>query len=78
MIITSHILATKRKSNIVEIQDVREAYSLFVDTKRSKEFIEQYEKDFMFNLENGNSELIEVDNIPIDSFDNFNKSMDVN
>lgn len=33
------------------MQDVREAYSLFVDVKRSKEFIEQYEKDFLFNDE---------------------------
>ncbi|KAH7643246.1 reptin-like protein [Dermatophagoides farinae] len=51
LIITSDILAKKRKSNQVEVQDVKEAYGLFMDSKRSKAFIEQYEKEFNFLLD---------------------------
>ncbi|KAH9419010.1 RuvB-like 2 [Dermatophagoides pteronyssinus] len=51
LIITSDILAKKRKSNKVEVQDVKEAYGLFMDSKRSKTFIEQYEKEFNFLMD---------------------------
>mgnify|MGYP002717136888 CR=1 FL=1 len=44
-------MAKKRKSNQVEVQDVKEAYGLFMDSKRSKAFIEQYEKEFNFLLD---------------------------
>lgn len=44
-------MAKKRKSNKVEVQDVKEAYGLFMDSKRSKTFIEQYEKEFNFLMD---------------------------
>lgn len=39
----------KRKSAIVEKEDVRNAYQLFVDVKRSDKFIKMYESEFMFS-----------------------------
>ena len=41
----------KRKATLVEQKDVKDAYSLFYDVKRSQKFIESYEKDFMFSGE---------------------------
>ncbi|KAH9398825.1 RuvB-like 2 [Tyrophagus putrescentiae] len=49
LIISSQILAMKRKSAIVEKEDVRNAYQLFVDVKRSDKFIKMYESEFMFS-----------------------------
>lgn len=49
MIMTASIVAQKRKSPTVEIQDIKRCYSLFVDLKRSTQFLMEYQKDFMFN-----------------------------
>ena len=31
------------------IEDIKKCYSLFVDVKRSTQFLIEYQKDFMFN-----------------------------
>ena len=31
------------------IEDIKRVYSLFVDVKRSTQFLMEYQKDFMFN-----------------------------
>jgi len=33
----------------VNIEDIKRVYSLFVDVKRSTQFLMEYQKDFMFN-----------------------------
>ena len=33
----------------MEIQDIKRVYGLFVDLKRSTQFLMEYQKDFMFN-----------------------------
>jgi RuvB-like protein 2 len=47
LIITSHLLAMKRKSATVELNDLQRAYSLFLDQKRSVELMELNEREFI-------------------------------
>lgn len=47
LIITSHLLAVKRKAATVELNDLQRAYSLFLDQKRSVEFLERNEREFI-------------------------------
>ena len=49
MITTSSLVASKRKAGSVEIQDIKRVYGLFVDLKRSTQFLMEYQRDFMFN-----------------------------
>jgi RuvB-like protein 2 len=38
-----------RKSNEVDTEDISTVYTLFVDISRSKQFLKEYEKEFMFS-----------------------------
>merc|ERR1711918_212241 len=58
-----HLITTKRKGHEVSMQDIRKAYSLFVDVKRSTQFLVDYQHDFMF------SELAEPDADAMDEAD---------
>ena len=49
MIIAAFLAAEKRKSAEVEIEDVKRVYRLFVDVKRSTQYLMEYNKEFMFN-----------------------------
>jgi RuvB-like protein 2 len=49
LIITSQLVATKRKSKTVDIKDIQRCFSLFVDVKRSTKMVMEYQKEFMFN-----------------------------
>lgn len=49
MIITSSLVAQKRKSTQVELKDIERVYGLFVDVKRSTKFLMEYQSEFMFN-----------------------------
>ena len=49
LITTSNLVSQKRKSHEVDIQDIRKVYSLFVDIKRSTQFLKDFEKEFMFH-----------------------------
>lgn len=49
MITISSLCCQKRKGSQVEIEDIKRVYSLFVDVKRSTQFLMEYQKDFMFN-----------------------------
>merc|ERR1711862_75845 len=50
-IITSSLVARKRKGSdgTVTIDDIKRVYSLFVDVKRSTQFLLDYQNEFMFN-----------------------------
>lgn len=48
MITTANLVAIKRKSNEVDTEDISTVYSLFIDIERSKQFLKEYEKEFMF------------------------------
>ena len=49
MIVTASLSAEKRKSAKVEIDDIKRVYRLFVDVKRSSQYLMEYSKEFMFN-----------------------------
>mmetsp|Transcript_12287 Transcript_12287/g.11120 ORF Transcript_12287/g.11120 Transcript_12287/m.11120 type:complete len:480 (+) Transcript_12287:55-1494(+) len=49
MITVSSLCAIKRKGSQVDIEDIKRVYSLFVDVKRSTQFLMEYQQDFMFN-----------------------------
>jgi RuvB-like protein 2 len=49
MITISSLCCSKRKGTVVDIEDIKRVYSLFVDVKRSTQFLMEYQKDFMFN-----------------------------
>ena len=49
LITAANLIAQKRKATEVEMEDISTAYSLFIDVERSKAFLRDYEKDFMFS-----------------------------
>lgn len=49
MIIAASLSAEKRKSAEVEIEDIKKVYTLFVDVKRSTQFLMEYQNEFMYN-----------------------------
>jgi RuvB-like protein 2 len=49
MIMTASLVATKRRAAEVDVQDIKRVYSLFVDVKRSTQFLMEYQAEFMFN-----------------------------
>merc|ERR1719498_567970 len=49
LITVSNLCAMKRKAQEVDVQDIRKVYSLFVDVKRSTQFLMEYNQEFMFS-----------------------------
>merc|ERR1711959_268810 len=49
LITVSNLVALKRKAQEVDVQDIRKVYSLFVDVKRSTQFLHEYQQEFMFS-----------------------------
>merc|ERR1719473_837763 len=49
MIMAASLVCTKRKGTEVEVEDIKKVYSLFVDVKRSTQFLMEYQQEFMFN-----------------------------
>uniref|UniRef100_A0A6A7G4E1 RuvB-like helicase n=2 Tax=Hirondellea gigas TaxID=1518452 RepID=A0A6A7G4E1_9CRUS len=49
IIMSAHLVCQKRKGTQVTIDDVKRSYMLFIDTKRSVDFLEEYKNEFMFH-----------------------------
>ncbi|RHY28944.1 hypothetical protein DYB32_005576 [Aphanomyces invadans] len=49
VIMTASLVCTKRKGTEVDVADIKKVYSLFVDVKRSTQFLMEYQHEFMFN-----------------------------
>merc|ERR1711865_272512 len=49
LISVANLVCIKRKGQEVEVQDIRKVYSLFVDVKRSTQFLMEYNQEFMFS-----------------------------
>ena len=45
----AHCIAKKRKSNMIEVRDIKRVYSLFVDVDRSTQFLNDYQNQFVFH-----------------------------
>ena len=51
MITTSSLLAMRCKSTEVDLVDIRRAYSMFLDVRRSSEYLKDHQKEYMFSEE---------------------------
>ena len=49
LITAASLIAQKRKSAEVEIDDIGKAYTLFIDVRRSIQFMTEYQDQYMFN-----------------------------
>lgn len=49
LITASSLACQKRKGKEVEIEDITRVYQLFVDVKRSTQYLMEYQEQFMFN-----------------------------
>lgn len=49
LITAASIAAKKRKAAVVDIEDISRAYSMFVDVKRSTQFMIEYQNEYMYN-----------------------------
>lgn len=49
LISVANLVCLKRKASEVEVCDIRKVYSLFVDIKRSTQFLMEYNSEFMFS-----------------------------
>ena len=60
LITTSNIVAIKRKSNQVDVEDIRRVYSLFADVKRSIEYLNEQQQLYLFSeIQGGTAMVIE-------------------
>lgn len=49
LITAAAIVCQRRKGTEVEIEDIGRVYSMFVDVKRSTQFLMEYQEQYMFN-----------------------------
>ncbi|XP_065335669.1 ruvB-like 2 [Cloeon dipterum] len=49
LITTASVVAKRRKSTQVSVEDIKKVYTLFLDEKRSQQFLKEYQDQFMFN-----------------------------
>merc|ERR1712151_1208580 len=56
LITVANLVAMKRKAQEVDVQDIRKVYTLFVDVKRSAQFLMEYQQEFMFSEIAGDGE----------------------
>ncbi|KAI3649542.1 hypothetical protein MP228_005174 [Amoeboaphelidium protococcarum] len=54
LISNAQIVALRRKSSRVEPQDVEKVYALFLDQKRSVEYLQQYEDSYIIGMNSSN------------------------
>ena len=51
LITASSLLAIKRRASQVDLVDIRRAYSMFMDVKRSSEYLKDHQKEYLFSEE---------------------------
>jgi len=56
LISVANLVCLKRRGQEVDVQDIRKCYSLFVDVKRSTQFLMEYNQEFMFSENVGESD----------------------
>ena len=49
LITTAAVVCGRRKGNKISLADVRRVYSLFVDVKRSVQYLKEYQQEYLFN-----------------------------
>merc|ERR1711907_28947 len=57
MIMAASLVSLKRKATEVDVEDIKRIYSLFLDVKRSTNYLMEYQNEFMFSeMEGGNGD----------------------
>mmetsp|Transcript_36026 Transcript_36026/g.70883 ORF Transcript_36026/g.70883 Transcript_36026/m.70883 type:complete len:384 (-) Transcript_36026:208-1359(-) len=69
MIIAASLIAEKRGGEEVEVADIKRVYSLFVDVKRSTQFMMEYQGEFMYNELDGTERDNDDDDSSVDEVD---------
>ncbi|EGR27030.1 hypothetical protein IMG5_202680 [Ichthyophthirius multifiliis] len=59
LITTSSLVAAKRKSQEVDIVDIRKVYSMFMDLKRSTEYLMEHQRDYLYSEETNVTKQVE-------------------
>ncbi|GBC08674.1 hypothetical protein RclHR1_00830025 [Rhizophagus clarus] len=49
LITAAHLVAKKRKASSVDVADIRRVYRLFLDEKRSVNYLREFQEQYMFN-----------------------------
>ena len=49
LISIANLITRKRKGNEVSVADIKRAYTLFHDEARTVQFLNEYQKEFLFN-----------------------------
>jgi len=49
LITAAALVAAKRKATEVGVEDIRKVYQIFIDIKRSTQFLVEYQNDYVFN-----------------------------
>lgn len=49
LITAANLVARKRKATEVDVQDIKRVYTLFLDEKRSVQYLKEYQQQYMFN-----------------------------
>lgn len=49
LITAAALLAARRKAGTVDVEDVSKAYTMFLDVKRSTQYLQEYQDQYMYN-----------------------------
>ncbi|KAL6778886.1 RVB2 [Auxenochlorella protothecoides x Auxenochlorella symbiontica] len=49
LITAASLIAARRKASAVDVEDVARAYTLFLDVKRSTQYLQEYQEQYMYN-----------------------------
>ncbi|KAJ3155415.1 RuvB-like 2 [Geranomyces michiganensis] len=66
LITAASLVASKRKATEVDVQDIKRVYSLFLDEKRSVQYLKEFQQQFMFNDFTDDSEKAAADSSAMD------------
>lgn len=55
LITTANLVARKRKNQVVDTEDIKRVYNLFLDEKRSLKYLKEYQDQYLFNEINTNA-----------------------
>jgi len=61
LITASSLVAIKRKSEQVDVVDIRKVYQMFIDVKRAVQYLKEYEHEFMFSEQQTNPNRMNIE-----------------
>lgn len=60
LITTSSLVARKRKAQEVDVEDIRKVYSMFMDLKRSTQYLKDHQSEYLFSEISQNEDVIKI------------------